>query len=85
MIAFVFYRNRLTRKTGPVCKTTTFGRWEMDRYTKCILTVIAAALVTIAAQNVIGSATAQSHNVERVTLCTDDGTTCGFGANRGMH
>lgn len=41
----------------------------VDRYTKAVLTVIAAALVTIAAQNFIGPSSAQSLGVPKVQIC----------------
>jgi hypothetical protein len=41
----------------------------VDRYTKTVLTVIAAALVTIAGQNSISSSAAQSSSIPRVQVC----------------
>ena len=41
----------------------------VDRYTKAVLTVIAAALVAIVVQNSIGSSEAQSSNIPRVQVC----------------
>ena len=55
----------------------------MDVYTKAVLTVIAAALLVIALKDmgILGTAVAQTNSPTRVTLCTDDGSACGFGAN----
>jgi hypothetical protein len=41
----------------------------VDRYTKAVLTVIAAALVTIAAQHSISPSTAQPFTVPNVQIC----------------
>jgi hypothetical protein len=42
----------------------------IDRYTKAVLTVIAAALVTLATQNAIHSSNAQLTNgVQKVAVC----------------
>jgi hypothetical protein len=41
----------------------------VDRYTKAVLTVIAAALVTIVVQNSISSSAAQSSTVPKVQVC----------------
>jgi hypothetical protein len=41
----------------------------VDRYTKAVLTVIAAALVALVVQNSIRSAGAQTSNIPRVQVC----------------
>ncbi|MCA3322649.1 MAG: hypothetical protein INF75_05710 [Roseomonas sp.] len=48
---------------------------KLDAYTKGVLTVIALALVTLAIQNAIQPAVAQS-GVQKVTICTQDGRNC---------
>jgi hypothetical protein len=40
-----------------------------DRYTKTVLTVIAAALVAIVAQNAIKTSQAQGDQVQKVAIC----------------
>ena len=45
-----------------------------DAYTKTVLTVIAAALVTIAAQNALRPAVAQPDQLQKVQIC--DHTSC---------
>ena len=40
-----------------------------DRYTKTVLTIIAAALVAIVAQNAIKESYAQSDEIRRVAIC----------------
>ena len=47
----------------------------MDRYTKVVLTVIAAALCVLAVQNVIHPAQSQA-SLQRVAICDVDGTNC---------
>src|SRR5215468_4761020 len=47
----------------------------VDRYTKAVLTVIAAALVAIVVQNSINSSAAQGPNVPKVQVC-DAGGNC---------
>jgi hypothetical protein len=50
--------------------------WEddmVDRYTKAVLTIIAFALVLIAAQNMIGSPRAQPEEIKKVQLCGPTG------------
>ena len=47
----------------------------IDRYTKTILTVIAAALVALAVQNALPSARAAG-GVQKVVICNKDGTRC---------
>jgi hypothetical protein len=42
---------------------------QTDRYTKAVLTVIAAALVTLAGQNAIGSLHAADQGVQKVAIC----------------
>lgn len=46
-----------------------------DRYTKIVLTVIAAALVGLLVQNSISPTNAQG-GVQRVAVCTVDGAKC---------
>jgi hypothetical protein len=46
-----------------------------DRYTKIVLTVIAAALVGLLVQNSISPSVAQG-GVQRVAICTIDGGKC---------
>ena len=41
----------------------------VDRYTRAVLTVIAAALVTTVVQNSISSSAAQSSSIPRVQVC----------------
>jgi len=41
----------------------------VDRYTKAVLTVIAAALVAIVVQNCISSSAAQTASVPKVQVC----------------
>jgi hypothetical protein len=54
----------------------------IDRYTKVLLTVIAAALCTLAAQNAIGPSHAQlqpppaATAVQKVAICDTTGTRC---------
>jgi hypothetical protein len=48
-----------------------------DRHTKAVLTVIAAALVSLVAQNTIRPARAVlGDNVQKVAICDQFGTTC---------
>jgi hypothetical protein len=47
----------------------------VDRYTKTVLTIIAAALVGLLTQNAIRSSQAQS-NVQRVAICQLEGQGC---------
>jgi hypothetical protein len=47
----------------------------VDRYTKTVLTIIAAALVGLLTQNAIRSSHAQS-NVQRVAICQLEGQGC---------
>jgi len=46
----------------------------VDRYTKIVLTVIAAALVANVAQDYV--LPARAAEVQRVTICTSSGATC---------
>ena len=48
----------------------------LDVYTKVVLTVIAGALVVLAAQNAIGTSRAQSDQVQKVQICSNDGINC---------
>ena len=57
-------RRRLLGRNGAVT----------DPYTKATLTVIAAALVTIAAQNALRPAIAQPDQIQKVQIC--DHTSC---------
>lgn len=45
----------------------------MDRYTKSVLTVIAAALVVIAAQSFTQPSTAQTNAIQKVQICDSIG------------
>jgi hypothetical protein len=47
----------------------------IDRYTKIVLTVIAAALVANVAQDYV--LPAQAAEVQRVSICSTSGATCG--------
>jgi hypothetical protein len=47
----------------------------VDRYTKTVLTIIAAALVGLLTQNAIRSSQAQS-SVQRVAICQLEGQGC---------
>lgn len=47
-----------------------------DRYTKTVLTIIAAALVAIVAQNGIKASKAQSDEIQRVAICELRGAEC---------
>jgi hypothetical protein len=49
---------------------------HFDFYTKAVLTVIAGALVVLAAQNASGPSRAQSDPVQKVQICNGDGVTC---------
>jgi hypothetical protein len=44
----------------------------IDLYTKVLLTVIAAALVAIVAQNAVGALQAQNVGISRVAICDRD-------------
>jgi hypothetical protein len=44
----------------------------IDRYTKVLLTVIAAALVAIVAQNAVGTLQAQNAGIPRMAICDVD-------------
>jgi hypothetical protein len=44
----------------------------IDRYTKVLLTVIAAALIAIVAQNTVGTLQAQNAGIGRVAICDVD-------------
>ncbi len=48
----------------------------MDLHTKAVLTVIAAALCALVAQNTIGTSRAQSGSPQRVILCDPDSDVC---------
>jgi hypothetical protein len=48
----------------------------MDLYTKAVLTVIAAALCALVAQNTIATSQAQSGAPMRVALCDPDSGLC---------
>jgi hypothetical protein len=48
----------------------------VDRYTKAVLTVIAGALVTLAAQNAIGTGRASFDPVTKVQICGAKGWEC---------
>jgi hypothetical protein len=56
----------------------------IDRYSKAVLTIIAAALVAIVAQNTIGPLNAQS-GVQRVVICDprDPGRCASLGQRQG--
>ncbi len=41
----------------------------VDRYTKAVLTVIAVALLALAAENAIRPAAAQSDQIQKVQIC----------------
>ena len=47
-----------------------------DRYTKTVLTVIAAALVALAAQHAVQPSNAATDTVQKVAICDVSGTTC---------
>jgi len=55
-----------------------------DFYTKTMLTVIAVALVAIAARgfDVVGSANASRHEVHKVVICDTDGECAGVARGR---
>lgn len=65
----------------------------MDRYTKAVLTVIAAALCALVAQNAAGPSQAQQSPVQLVAICSLDGNNCAgvvgegtsFSPNRNGH
>ena len=49
----------------------------IDRYTKAVLTVIAAALVALVAQGAIRqSRAANEHDVQKVMICDDQNSDC---------
>jgi hypothetical protein len=58
----------------------------IDRYTKAVLTIIAAALVALVAQNMSGGSRADSA-VQKVVICGDEaGSNCvGVDADRTGH
>jgi hypothetical protein len=43
-----------------------------DRYTKTVLTIIAAALVVIVIQNIGGSLSAATNGIQKVQICDAD-------------
>lgn len=45
----------------------------IDRYTKAVLTVIAAALVCLVVQQGIGAVNAQSDRLQKVQICDESG------------
>ncbi|MCK8786642.1 hypothetical protein M0638_19895 [Roseomonas sp. NAR14] len=49
---------------------------QTDRYTKSVLTVIAAALVALVVQNAVPKAEAQNRAVQPVALCSMSGDQC---------
>lgn len=59
-------------------RTVSFGQGNImvDRFTKCVLTVIALSLVIIAFENAAWSAKAQSTGVQRVAVCDIAGNFC---------
>ncbi|MGH9781456.1 MAG: hypothetical protein ACRD33_06500 [Candidatus Acidiferrales bacterium] len=48
----------------------------MDRYSKAALTVIAAVLIVIAAENAIRGAVAQNDTIQKVAICDVHGLEC---------
>ena len=52
----------------------------IDRYTKAVLTVIAVCLCLITAQNfnIVPSAEASSHSIQKVQICNWNGDRCAF-------
>lgn len=48
---------------------------KIDRYSKAILTIIAAALVAMAAENLVRPSVAQT-GVSKVAICELDGRNC---------
>ena len=55
----------------------------VDRYTKWVLTVIAAALVIMVVQNVIRPSVAQSYpEIQKVQICEDARNCAHLGAKR---
>ncbi len=48
----------------------------IDQFTKSVLTVIAAALVVLVAQNAIGPSKAQNAGVQKIAICTESGSYC---------
>ena len=55
----------------------------MDRYTKSVLTVIAAALCALVAQNAVGPAQSQQ-GPQPVVICSADGINCADVVGRGV-
>ena len=56
---------------------------QIDRYTKMVLTVIAGALVVLAAENAMRQAQAQTQTqaqapagIMKVAICNEDGSLC---------
>jgi hypothetical protein len=50
---------------------------QIDRYTKVVLTIIAGALVVVAAENAMKQAQAQTQpGVMKVAICSEDGSRC---------
>jgi hypothetical protein len=43
----------------------------VDRYTRCVLTVIAVALVVLVIQDTIRTSVAQSPNIQKVQICDE--------------
>jgi hypothetical protein len=48
----------------------------VDRYTKTVLTIIAAALVGLLTQNAIKPSQAQSNQIQKVAICQLEGQGC---------
>jgi len=57
---------------------------QTDCYTKAVLTVIATALVCIAAQNAVHGAKAQMDGPQRVQICDPVGNCAGLAAQTVM-
>ena len=49
---------------------------QIDLYTKAVLTIIAACLVALVAQNTSNTAHADDTKAARVSICDPDGGTC---------
>ena len=50
----------------------------IDKYTKTVLTIIAACLIILTLKEIVLIPDAQAQSgVTKVTLCTDDGRRCG--------
>jgi hypothetical protein len=79
MFANIFFRptSRPENHAGDVSGESRIWRKPMvDRYTKCVLTVIAAALVALLAQNAITSGRAGPLDVVKVQICGSSGLNC---------